>query len=419
MSKKGAKAAPKEVSSYEERDIVLGKVRGYPAWPGMVVDPESVPSSVQEERPSKKTKFYCVQFFPAGDYAWLVAKDISKLQQYEIESYINEPHKKSGDLLAGYRVALDPTTWEEERANLSQEAYQAEEEANAEVDELQSDDADSTKKQAKSKKRKRDSDVAPPAKTRKAVKPKKEPSEAPKKKGPAKGKKNGGKSKTLVESEDEGEAEAEAEDEDAGPSKKASPPPAKRAKREKEDEGDDAKLQDDPEALKVREWRHRLQKAFLGKTVPEEADMPTLDALFSTVESYDKISVQYLQFSKIGKVMRHITLLTDDKIPRDDEFHFRDRAKALVDRWHQVLNANKTNGSESGAVTATAPTNGAAKEKKEKETKEGTAESGEKTVTEGAAAIDLNGKAEDAMADADADAVGDTSMLGDVTMSEA
>lgn len=35
MSKKTAKAA-KEASSYETRDVVLGKVRGYPPWPGMV-----------------------------------------------------------------------------------------------------------------------------------------------------------------------------------------------------------------------------------------------------------------------------------------------------------------------------------------------------------------------------------------------
>lgn len=35
MSKKGSKA-PKEVSTYEPNDIVLGKVRGYPAWPGQV-----------------------------------------------------------------------------------------------------------------------------------------------------------------------------------------------------------------------------------------------------------------------------------------------------------------------------------------------------------------------------------------------
>ena len=50
------------------------------------------------------------------------------------------------------------------------------------------------------------------------------------------------------------------------------------------------------------------------------------------------------QFSKIGKVMRHIHNLTDDKIPRDVEFKFRERAKVLVEKWHDILNANKSNG---------------------------------------------------------------------------
>ena len=37
MSKKGAKSSNKEVLlSYGTRDIVLGKVRGYPPWPAMV-----------------------------------------------------------------------------------------------------------------------------------------------------------------------------------------------------------------------------------------------------------------------------------------------------------------------------------------------------------------------------------------------
>ncbi|KAJ7867819.1 hypothetical protein B0H13DRAFT_2670434 [Mycena leptocephala] len=48
------------------------------------------------------------------------------------------------------------------------------------------------------------------------------------------------------------------------------------------------------------------------------------------------------QFSKIGKVMHHIHLLDAAKVPRDDEFHFRDRAKALVDKWHEILNSNST-----------------------------------------------------------------------------
>lgn len=35
MSKKGAKAQPKD-QSYEIRDVVLAKVRGFPPWPGIV-----------------------------------------------------------------------------------------------------------------------------------------------------------------------------------------------------------------------------------------------------------------------------------------------------------------------------------------------------------------------------------------------
>ena len=50
--------------------------------------------------------------------------------------------------------------------------------------------------------------------------------------------------------------------------------------------------------------------------------------------------------------MRHIAVLPAEKVPRDTEFNFRDRAKALVDKWHQILNANKPNGAEASAPMA-------------------------------------------------------------------
>ncbi|KAF8868464.1 hypothetical protein BD779DRAFT_1676673 [Infundibulicybe gibba] len=427
MNKKAAKT-PKEVLCYEIRDVVLGKVRGYPPWPGMVVDPETIPAVVAKERPGgKKTNFYCVQFFPTGDYAWLVGKDISKLQTHEIESYINEPYKKSGDLLAGYRIALDPTKWQSTRATVESSAL--EEEANAEIDQLETENEDGEpKKQSKTKKRKRESDAAPSAKSKpKQTRVKKEPAEGTKKKASlAKSKKNGAKSKAMIESEDDGDhEEAEGEDdEDAGPSKKASPPPLKKTKREKEDDGDDSKLTEDPEAVRVREWRHKLQKTFLSnKTPPKEEDMPALDNLFTTVEKYDKINIQYLQFSKIGKVMRHIAILPVERVPKNEQYNFRERAKALVDKWHQILNANKSGGSESGAA------NGAVAKSDVGDKEE--------AVTDGTAALDLNGTAdasapkpvsttdadapaEDAPAeDAPAEEAGDVSALADVTMSEA
>lgn len=49
--------------------------------------------------------------------------------------------------------------------------------------------------------------------------------------------------------------------------------------------------------------------------------------------------------------MRHIAALTDDKVPRDAEFQFKDRAQALVNKWHTTIQSNndtKTNGNTSG-----------------------------------------------------------------------
>jgi hypothetical protein len=48
--------------------------------------------------------------------------------------------------------------------------------------------------------------------------------------------------------------------------------------------------------------------------------------------------------------MRHIHLLEPSKVPRDGEFKFRDRAKALVDKWHGILNANKATDGDSAAM---------------------------------------------------------------------
>lgn len=171
--------------------------------------------------------------------AWLTPQDISKLQTHEIESYINEPYRKSGDLLSGYRIALDPTKWEEEQAQNAA----VEEEPSDEVDQLASegDEDGESKKSTKSKKRKRESDAATaPSKAKKAPKTKVEPV---KKSTVAKGRKNGTKSKAVVESEDEGDqAEAEGEDEQVGSSRKATPPPTKKTKRDKEEEAEESEI---------------------------------------------------------------------------------------------------------------------------------------------------------------------------------
>jgi hypothetical protein len=166
--------------------------------------------------------------------AWTVAKDISKLQKHEIEAFISEPSKKSGDLFKGYKIALDPEEWLVEQEAHAQAI--ADDEENAAVDQLDSE-VEGEVKAGKSKKRKRESDAAPSAKAKAKSKPKKT-SEEPlgkKKPGAGKSKKNGTKSKAMIESEDEGGPEAE--DEDSGPSKKPVSPVTKKSKRAKT--GDD------------------------------------------------------------------------------------------------------------------------------------------------------------------------------------
>ncbi|KAL1743767.1 hypothetical protein HDZ31DRAFT_40179 [Schizophyllum fasciatum] len=378
MSKKASKA-PKTSPTYALGDVVLGKVRGYPSWPGRIVDPNSVPPSVTKERPpGKKATCYCVQFFPKGDYAWLYPKDISKLQKHEIEAHLADPPnaKAKGELNEGYKIALDPEPWAAELAERIQAVTGEDEDEDAEneVDELEGSEGSSD---SKSKKRKRESDAGnrKKAAAKKATAKKEAAGGEGKKKA---GRKGQTKSKAHVESEDE-----------ANPKDAKEEPPAK---RKREDDGES-----DPEAVKFKEWRHKLQKTFLGKTEAKAADMPDIDAILTKIENYGEIPTVALTHSKIGKVMKHIVQLPAAKKPRDDEFHFTERAQKLIDAWNPKGNDAKA-----------------------------------AEMTEGTAAMNLNGTAtpaaeEDAKGEADADApaeadnehVGEESMLADVTMSEA
>ncbi|KAJ2912372.1 hypothetical protein MD484_g8036, partial [Candolleomyces efflorescens] len=327
---------------------------------------------------------------------------MSRLQPHEITAYLTEPKKKggkSGDILEAYKIAQDPTEWLKKKE--AEAAEEEDEEANAEVDQLEPHDDDdaanseeegstasrSKNKKSKnaaassstttSKKRKREEKSASGVVSSRAKKQPKTSGTTKKDKddqsasavskrgsgGTKSAKRNGASAKskaTVVESEDEGDHHARsasgAEDNGGSSSKKAggSPPPAKKAK--KDSEGDEGK--DDPESVKVRDWRHKLQKTFLsGKAPPKDEDMPDLDKLFKTVEDCENITIEQLQFSKIGKVMRHIAALTESQVPRDGEYKFRERAKGLVERWQGILSASKGPTTTSSAPLPPSPGN--------------------------------------------------------------
>lgn len=75
--------------------------------------------------------------------------------------------------------------------------------------------------------------------------------------------------------------------------------------------------------------------------------MPACDELFKLLENFNEMTIVHLSQSKIGKVMRHIQ--NKENIPRDEEFKFRERARALVERWQQQIPASKANGTTKDA----------------------------------------------------------------------
>jgi hypothetical protein len=143
--------------------------------------------------------------------------------------------------------------------------------------------------------------------------------------------------------------------------------------------------------------------------------MPDMDKLFTTIETYnmtfENLSVRILpvflcppltfvgissQFSKIGKVMRHIAKLDDSALPRNSEFNFLSRAQTLVDKWAALASSqDKTNGdAEPGDLTVMEPA--------------GADADGEGEPADDAKDKDADG--EPASAGASADADGDTKM---------
>lgn len=258
-------------------DVILAKIKGFPAWPGILVDDADVPREVRAEKPASKP--FTVRFFPAADYHWATARELSLLTPEAVDAFLGDRQKKSADLRKAYQIARDPHAWNAEKNRIVQEH-----EAFLESGGAAEQDADEEEEEE-----------APPRKRRSAQAARK-------------------------------------------------PPAAKKAKAEPKAEEPEAQKPDeqeeelDPATKRVREWRHKLQRAFLNKEgVIAAGDMDTQHATFQTVEAYNEMTPEQLKVTKIGKVMKRIHQLPE--IPRDDEFHFRQRAGELMSRWGAILGA--------------------------------------------------------------------------------
>lgn len=270
------------------------------------MDDENVPSAVLKERPVVKHRdLYTIRFFPAADYHWAFSKDLELLNTEKIDSFLAGPNRKKGDLRQAYEIARDPQSWNEEQntivRNYERSLQDAAEEAEENQDQLEEEEDDEDEEPS-SKKRKRGLET--------------------------------GKVRESADKRKKTKASEAAKTKPEKPSSKG----AVATTNGGEDKSEESL---DPETRKVKEWRHKVQKVFLGRdgTINAE-DMPSADATFKVIEEYDGMTADHLRTTKIGKVMKRVMQLTE--IPRDDEFHFKDRAEKLCAKWGAIIAGGET-----------------------------------------------------------------------------
>ncbi|KEI39533.1 uncharacterized protein L969DRAFT_454225 [Mixia osmundae IAM 14324] len=340
--KKGA-AKVKEFAKLD--DLVTVKIKGYPAWPGklQVVHPDTASTSALAEKP-KGDKHLLVRFFPTAEFAWTKPQDAAILTLNAIEKYIERNAGKKGSLLEGYKIALDPTEWEEKQVQLAAahqayldsypQAEQSDEEEEVEVEVEVTDDGededlmdeDEVEGHEKTKKKK----------TILVTQKRKRPEPSGNKIKLSLGKKSeppAKKQKLSTSSEQSKESKKEKL------SDLAATPLGGSSKKGKSAQNGHAtsanETEDEASARQVYGWRVKLQRGFLGQTPLPASETGSMAELYTTIENF-QMRADWLGPSKLVKVLKTIckpdTIVTDD-----DKYQFRARSAALVQKWTREL----------------------------------------------------------------------------------
>lgn len=83
-------------------------------------------------------------------------------------------------------------------------------------------------------------------------------------------------------------------------------------------------------------FRHKLQRGFLTRDqTPKEEEMGPMAEYFASLEKYTDLDVNIIRATKIHKVLKAILKLSS--IPKDEEYHFKDRCTSLLDSWSKLL----------------------------------------------------------------------------------
>ncbi|QDS72921.1 hypothetical protein FKW77_007990 [Venturia effusa] len=360
-------------------------MKGFKPWPSVICDEEMLPESLLMKRPVSamrpdgtyredfmeggkqvRDRRYPVMFLYTNEFAWQVNTELKPLDMDELKEIVanRSPGDKkfSKDLWGAYEVAAEEhdlaffkgmlvehekniiQSREEEELKAHKKAEVAEKKAkrkstgttaaaDAEGDVTMEDAAseDVPKKPKKTPKRKAEKEV--------------EADEEEK-----------GTTKTPKRLKIKASAPAEPSTDSAVKEKKA--PKAKKPKAEKKETPKPAKPVEpemtpqekmDKKQKTILFLRHKLQKGFLSRDqTPKAEDMAQMHDNLGQLEQHPELETSIIKATKINKVLKGVLKLTD--IPREDEFHFKSRCTALLNKWNAAMSADDAAPVESAAT---------------------------------------------------------------------
>ncbi|CAM1507190.1 Fc.00g068310.m01.CDS01 [Cosmosporella sp. VM-42] len=398
-------------------DHFLVKLKGFPAWPAIICDESMLPQALVDSRPMTAARpdgtyhepyadggkrandrSFPVMYLFTNEFGWVANTNLTELSPEKAEETITEKMRK--DLREAFLLAAENNPVEHYRDMLKkfQEDQIAQEEAKraavatpkkskkgktkAVEDDLEMADADDSllpEKPKSSKKRKAEEDVSTPARTDSVKKPKIKLNTSSTPKVAANGTPKA-KDESAVKSKPKAKkAKDSAEKKAEAPKEPKMTPEERLTRKEKE----------------VLYLRHKLQRGLLTRDQqPQEAEMKQMSDYITMLENFKDLEVSIIRNTKINKVLKAILKL--ELIPREDEFKFKSRSQALLDKWNSLMAGE-------GAPSATNGVNGSKAKSEEKdamdsETK-GTSEEPKKAEPEK--------PAEDSSEDKDAEAKSD------------
>jgi hypothetical protein len=347
--------APKAPKPLPVGTVVLAKVKGYSAWPGIILSDDMIPDDVlylkpksikQRSKPNDKTLLdttvYGVRFFVEISHVWSARENITVLTREIINNYVNKQKgKRETKLLQAYKIALNPPSLSSIAQEIAERRQLEEEE-----DEEEEREASEEPVRTRSRGRKENKSVATPIKelSTKNASTNKRKSRISNAAANSETKERPPLKRTKIEDAPEPVIVA-----DTGASLGSSATVAAHSPTPATSLAKDLKEHLETRTKLVRSIRHRLQRGFIGRT-PLSEELPDLSNHLGRLEGLPELELSVMRETKIKKLLSAI-LRTKD-IPEESKYKFKSRITAVLAGWNK-LSAEQTDSSASATESLT------------------------------------------------------------------